>query len=425
MFNPEKSTDVVSNSKYTDNSEVNRVFNVFDSFREDNKESQSQSAITNDGDNELSVLAMSSIGKLGRFGNQLFQYAFLRICAENSGAKVECSPWIGQTLFGHQDSQISQRLPPAIEQKLGEKNLFDVVPEFTPYLEKLASSKSIRIFQEDALNCKMTNVDLWGFFQFHTKNLNPYRDYFVSLFQPVPSLKSELEQGLNILRSKGKTIIGIHIRQGDYITEPQLNFTLVFPSRWYIEWLEKIWNTLEDPILFIATDNLDSIQADFEQFSPVISQDLGVKLPETMQDLNIDFYIDFYMLSHCDVVCTSNSIFSFAACMLNNNGQVFFRPHWDFSTKFTTFDPWNSEPLLRLESQKMKSKISKSLGDMIYVTYVTQGMKAMLKALFIYYPKNRIRGWGVRVYLGYQTQGFLGAFKSVLYSLGYHSIWNN
>ena len=58
---------------------------------------------------------MSSLGKLGRFGNQLFQYAFLRICAEKSGARVECPPWIGQTLFGHKDATISQQLPPAIE----------------------------------------------------------------------------------------------------------------------------------------------------------------------------------------------------------------------------------------------------------------------------------------------------------------------
>jgi hypothetical protein len=61
------------------------------------------------------VLTMSSIGQLGRFANQLFQYAFLRICAQQSGARVECPAWIGQTLFGHQDAPISQRLPPAIE----------------------------------------------------------------------------------------------------------------------------------------------------------------------------------------------------------------------------------------------------------------------------------------------------------------------
>jgi hypothetical protein len=29
------------------------------------------------------VLTMSSVGQLGRFGNQLFQYASLKICTQN------------------------------------------------------------------------------------------------------------------------------------------------------------------------------------------------------------------------------------------------------------------------------------------------------------------------------------------------------
>jgi hypothetical protein len=106
---------------------------------------------------------MSSTGQLGRFGNQLFQYAFLRLCAEKSGARVECPAWVGQTLFGHQDPTISKRLPPAIERKDEEENLFDVIPEFIPYLEKLANAKSSRV-EGEALNTGLVNVDLWGFF---------------------------------------------------------------------------------------------------------------------------------------------------------------------------------------------------------------------------------------------------------------------
>jgi hypothetical protein len=85
---------------------------------------------------------------LGRFGNQLFQYAFLRICAQNRGARIECSPWIGQTLFGHDDAPIAERLPRAIEYKELGECLFDRIPEFIPHLEKLAEAKSSRIDPE-------------------------------------------------------------------------------------------------------------------------------------------------------------------------------------------------------------------------------------------------------------------------------------
>lgn len=220
-------------SKYSTKSETERVFSVFDTFQKDavNTLATSTDATTTSVE---PVLTMSCLGQLGRFGNQLFQYAFLRICAEKSGSRVECPSWIGQTLFGHQDAPISQRLPPAIECLDVGESLFDIIPEFIPYLENIADAKSYRVGSE-ALEHGITNVDIWGFFQFHTRLLAPYKEYFRSLFQPVSELKSPLEDGLNILRSKGKTIVGIHIRRGDYITEPQVGFTLAFPAKWYCE----------------------------------------------------------------------------------------------------------------------------------------------------------------------------------------------
>lgn len=406
-------------SKYTAKSETDRVLSVFESFKKDAADIKFSSIDSAANSNEP-VLTMSSLSKLGRFGNQLFQYAFLRICARKSGARVECPPWIGQTLFGQNDAPISQRLPPAIERWDVGESLFDVIPEFVPYLEKLAGAKSSRVSSE-ALEHGLVNVDLWGFFQVHTQSLRLHKEYFRSLFQPVGDLKSALEKGLNILRSQGKTLVGIHIRRGDFITVPLAGFTLVVPTKWYCEWLDKIWGELEDPVLFLCSDDIDSILPDFEKFCPVTSQDLKVKLPERMKDLSVKFYIDFFMLSNCDVVAISNSIFSFTSCMLNERGKMFFRPHWDFSTKFTVFDPWDSKPLLRLGDNQ--PKFFKSFLDVLSVTYVTQGFWAMLKSIFIYVPISHIKGWGLRAYLGYQIQGIFGVLKSLLYTLGWHSVW--
>ncbi len=407
-------------SQYTTKSETDRIFSLFNNFNQDAKEIQSVSASGSEHPNQP-VLTMSSLGSLGRFGNQLFQYAFLRICAEKSGALVECPPWIGQTLFGHKDTPISQRLPPGIESRDAGENLFDHIPEFIPFLEKLANAKSYRYEGEKALDSVLVNVDLWGFFQVHTRSLKTHRKYFHSLFQPVSDLKLALENGLNLLRSKGKTIIGIHIRRGDFITLPLAGFTLAVPSKWYCEWLESIWNELEEPILFICSDDLDNIIHDFEKFCPVTSTDLNVKLPEMMKDLDIDFYIDFFMLSKCDVVGISNSIFSFTACMLNEHGTMFVRPHWNFSTKFTEFDPWNSQPLLYLGGER--SNLSKTFGESIYVTYFTQGFFGVLKLIFIYFPKSLIKTWALRAYLGYQINGIVGVIRSFLYTLGWRSVW--
>lgn len=411
---------VAENPNYTSKSEIDRVFSVFDNFQKDAEDTRS--SLTEERADQQPVLTMSSLGQLGRFGNQLFQYAFLRISAERTGAKVQCPPWIGQTLFGHKDNPISKRLPPAIECRDVGQSLFDVVPEFIPYLEKLADAKSSRIDPE-VLEIGLVNADLWGFFQFHTSYFKPYQQYFRSLFEPVSDLKYALENGLNILRSKGKTIVGIHIRRGDYIKEPRVSFTLIFPTKWYIEWLEEIWNKLDNPVLLLCSDDLDNVIHDFERFSPVTTKDLNIELPERIKDLDLDFYIDFFMLSQCDLVCTSNSNFSFVACMLNDRAKMFVRPDWDFSKKFTKFDPWDSQPLLWIGEKQ--PKFFKSLTDIIYVTYSTQGLFVMLKSIFIYLPKSIIRGWTLRAYLGYQTKGFVGLFKSILSILSWHSAWRN
>ena len=404
---------------YSTKSETETVFSVSDTSQKDGVNTKSTST---DGTATSidPVLTMSCLGKLGRFGNQLFQYAFLRICAERSGSRVECSSWIGQTLFGHKDAPVSQQLPPAIEYWDMAETLFDIIPEFIPYIEKITNAKSSRVGSE-ALEKGIANVDLWGFFPFHTQSFAPYKEYFRSLFQPVMELKAPLEDSLNILRSKGKTIVGIHIRRGDYITGPQVGFTLTFPAKWYCEWLDGIWNELDNPVLFLCSDDLDSILPEFKKFSPVICQDLEVKIPESMQHLNLEFYIDFFILSNCDVVCISNSTFSFLACMLNERGKIFARPHWDFSTKFTAFDPWHSEPLLWLGDNK--TKFFQSFFDVLYIAYVTQGIRGMFKSIFLYFPKNSLNVWGFRTYLGYQIQGIIGVFKSFLYTLGLHFIW--
>lgn len=413
--------NLMDKPKYITDSETGGLVSVFDSFKKDVEETTSllQEDIENP---SKPVITMSSLGQFGRFGNQLFQYAFLRICAQKNEAIVECPAWIGQTLFGHQDALICKRLPAVIESRESGESLFDVMPEFILYIEKISNYSSVRMKGRDILESNLVNVDLWGFFQLHTQILQANKNLFCSLFQPVSDLKDSLLKGLNYLRSKGKTIVGVHIRRGDFITLPLAGFTLAVPSKWYCEWLDSIWNELEEPVLFLCSDELNSVVHDFEKFSPITSKDLNVELPERMKDLNIEFYIDFFMLSNCNIVATSNSIFSFTACMLNNQAELFVRPHWDFSSKFTVFDPWNSEPLLWIGGDK--PKLSKSFSEVLYVTYVTQGIWGMLKCIFIYIPRSYIKNFEIRAYLSYQTQGILGVIKSLVYTLGWRSVWN-
>lgn len=387
-------------SAYSKRSETDRIFRALDSL------GQTVEIVT-PSTSDQSILTMSSLGKLGRFGNQLFQYAFLRICARQAGAQVECPSWIGQSLFGHAEPPISQQLAPAIEQLDQGETLFDAIPEFISYIEKMAGASSIRVGVE-ALEQGLSNVDLWGFFQVHTRFLQPHQAFFRSLFQPVPDLRDALEIGLAQLRSRGKTIIGLHIRRGDFVRLPLAGFTLVVPLEWWCEWLDRLWSELDQPVLFLCSDELERVLPAFAKFAPVTCNDLSIALPEQLQAINAEFYIDFFVLSQCEVVGISNSIFSFAACLLNERGQRFFRPCWDFSTKFVQFDPWDSLPLLYVGGQP---KLLKSIHEAATVALATQGKIGLLKCLCLQMPISVTKQWLIKIYLRYQVAGLRGVFR--------------
>jgi len=259
------------------------------------------------------VITMSSLGENGRFANQLFQYAFLKIYAHQHHLRVETPPWIGQLLFGCQDPPIARQFPE--------------VREETNHLPSALIPNSQIVYK---------NVDFWGYFQYHTQYYAPDREYFRSLFEPVQPIKAQLQTAVDRLRSYGNTLVGLHLRRGDYGYE----HFYVAPSQWYKDWLAGFWSTLDRPILFIASDDRETVLDDFVEYDPITSQDLGVELPQA------EFYPDFYLLSQCDVVAISNSSFSFAACMLNQRGKFFFRPHLP-TQKLIAFDPWHSETILR------------------------------------------------------------------------------
>lgn len=268
------------------------------------------------------IVVMSTIGNNGRFANQLFQYAFLRIYAENHNLRIATSPWIGQTIFGHAETN-----------EVFKPYNLSVVGDLDNSYEELAKSLL------PTATPLHTNVDFIGYFQYHTKYYSPHKELFRSLFKPVPIIASAMKLALERLRSFGKTIVGLHLRRGDYGN----GIFFIAPTQWYRDWLEGFWDTLEDPVLFIASDDINSVISDFSDYMPITSKDLDIDITDKQLE---DFYPDFYLLSHCDVVAISNSSFSFAACMLNEVGKIFVRPHLP-SQKLIPFNPWNSDVLLK------------------------------------------------------------------------------
>ena len=105
-------------------------------------------------------ITLSTLGSNGRFGNQIFQYAFLRICAKYYNLDFETSDWIGEYLFGHHDVKISSDLPLIKEEEIFLSSEYNLAKD----------SNSLR------------NVDLYGYFLCHTRFYKHYKDFFTSLY---------------------------------------------------------------------------------------------------------------------------------------------------------------------------------------------------------------------------------------------------
>lgn len=264
----------------------------------------------------VSVISMSCLGNLGRFANQIFQYAFLRIYAREHQLLAQTPPWIGQTLFGCTDPPITRELPLVIEP--------------TSVLDRAVIPNTPQVLQD---------VDLQGFFQYHTRYYRPHKDFFCALFQPVPLIRRELDKLKAKLDQQGKTLVTLHLRRGDF----GWGTFWKAPTAWYVTWLESIWDTLKAPVLYIASDEPDAVKGDFARFSPRVLTDLCTD-PFLLEKLG--FYLDFWLLTQGDYLAISNSSFSFAASMLNARSRLFVRPVFS-AAGLVPYDPWDAEVRLR------------------------------------------------------------------------------
>jgi hypothetical protein len=258
---------------------------------------------------------MSNLGYRGRFGNQLLQYAFLRLYAKRQGVAFAAPNWVGRYLYAS-DYQLPAGELPTVDE--GNADLFAVLRGERP----------------GPVDC-----DLTGFFCVHTREWGDAAGDFRALFRIAPLLAGRFANAFDALRQDSRTVVAIHLRRGDFGYGP----FWIAPCSWYLEWLQQLWPTLRSPVLYLATDDAH-VARRFAAYSPLLAQDLPTALAE------VPYALDHYVLSHADRVAISNSTFSFTAAMLNETCSGFFRPDPQ-QHRLCSFDPWNS-PLLIAASEE-------------------------------------------------------------------------
>lgn len=236
-----------------------------------------------------------------RFGNQLFQYFFIK----NLSKKLKVSFFINDSLeefvlpkyFKIQDfNTIANFL---------RKTYFKV-------LIKLNRDKYVLDIEDQCeLNLEGSKLDnkLYnGFFQ-SEQYLKFTNSIFMNNLEIKNIFKEEFNKKYGSLFKDNKTI-AIHIRRGDYQNlstwwRDNLGDTnLSLPISYYKNCLSKIDNVEEFKILFIS-DDIEFIKS---QFSPNNSNHIFI---------GDDLIIDFQILINADICILSNSSFSWWGAYLN------------------------------------------------------------------------------------------------------------
>jgi hypothetical protein len=243
------------------------------------------------------MLSFNHLGNLGRLGNQMFQYASLKGIAKNRGYDFSISP---KVFFGEIDEVV----------KNSDMNIYDVFNlelKTTGLIPNPKLPERIHNFDNELfINCP-DNVDLFGYYQTE-KYFKHIEDEIRSDFTFNEELRVNCSEFIKTFESK---VISLHIRRGDYISNPN------HPVQ-YIEYYKKALELLPPdlPVLVFSDDfNWCDEQDFFDDDRFMISR-------ESSTDA------DLCMMSFCNYHIIANSSFSWWGAWLAKSESVIAPKNW-------------------------------------------------------------------------------------------------
>jgi len=276
------------------------------------------------------VVTFRRLGRWGRWANSVIEYAALRTYASRHGYQYECPPWPGTPIFGLTDPSITMQLPEQRERYVGGNKQNQPIPPEPG---------------------EFHNKDILGWCQWHTSWYAPDREFIQELYATIiDPMYSRVSSAVEKFLAMGECRIGLHFRRGDF----GLGCFHITPVSWYQTWLDANFYRFHNPVLFIASEDPSINAQTFPNYSAVTAQDLGIKwcrdIPPyynpleldvaTANPRGIDFFPDWWLLKHCDVVLTPNSTYSFTAAWLNSHLLECWRSQLS-TGRFEHIDPWN------------------------------------------------------------------------------------
>ena len=251
----------------------------------------------------------------GGLGNQLFQYALGRHIAyiHNTDLKLDVS------IYENDPKRHYSLLPFNIKSIIAQT---DEISNLNIVKEKAFS------FDENILKTPNDSY-LDGYWQ--------SEKYFKDILETIKkeiSLKDKFSDKIEKIAEniKNTSSISIHIRRGDYIKEAKTNaFHGTCSNEYYIKGVKKISESIENPTIFVFSDDIKWCQDNLSFSYPTIFIN---------ENNSIKDYEEIILMSLCKHNIIANSSFSWWGAWLNNNPKkiVIAPKRWFANDKIDSSD---------------------------------------------------------------------------------------
>jgi hypothetical protein len=238
------------------------------------------------------MISYNSLGKHGRLGNQMFQYAALKGIAKNRGFDYTIPFSSGMDRWN-------------------DHQLFEA---FTMYNCFVGNGKGPMIsekffhFDKDLFNNCPDDADLHGYFQSH-KYFNHVRDELIEDFT--------FKNKYNV---PNHSYVAVHVRRGDYVNQPDFHPTCSLD--YYREAMSK----------FDHNTNFVVLSDDIEWCK---QQKLFNNCSFSENTNNIE---DLYLMTQASHNIIANSSFSWWGAYLNNNNGIVICPKNWFGVNYSNYN---------------------------------------------------------------------------------------
>ena len=264
------------------------------------------------------MIGFNHLGRLGRFGNQMFQYAALRGIAANNNVNY-CFPYWKDSMNDGLGNMLRTELFECFKmESVTDLNIQGIDPD-RPFAPEETFNFNEKLFNE----CPDW-VSLYGFFQTE-KYFKNVEDIIRKDFTFKDEILEPCDDMMQGVLEDGK-VVGLHIRRQDFLTNPNHQFVgLDYYKRALSQFPDDI-----NVIVFSDDPKWCHEQSLFEDDRFMVSE-------------NDSGYVDMCLMSMCTDFIISNSTFSWWAAWLGNKGKVIAPKNWfpdDKDTSDLYCDGW-------------------------------------------------------------------------------------